>query len=293
MFFFSYFAQILEASGPLDPEDPLLVGQLDNFSPDAQNSIRDAGGLQTFLLQSRHFIWVGSCIALAEPVAALPQAEGGASLDQLDDLEYPNMYTASPFPHAPAFTSYSPGYFSAMNGVHSDVLNTRHYVYPFAPPPDVTYSFTQPAVTESGLSSEVANIDTQQLSPYLVYDDEEVDLYSSVDNIVENGLSISSVADEETVLSGPAAVQVNTTVSPWETAPMPKGELWGAIRLFLLFLWFHRRRGGVLQWILSCTSVLRSSWWVWIFTWYFTNLELNRQVLPTIFSFLIPQGWHQ
>lgn len=184
------------------------MGELDNLSPVVQNSIRDAGGLQTFLLQSRHFIRVGSCIALAEHAASLQQAEGGAGLDQLDDFEYLDMNAASPSPHAPAFTSYSPGYFSATNGVHSDFLNP--YVYHSAPPPDVTSSFTQPAVTESGLSSEVANIDTH----YLEYVDEEVDLYSSEDNIVvvENGPSTSSVAEEETVLSGPAAVQVNTSV---------------------------------------------------------------------------------
>lgn len=190
------------------------MGELHNFPPDAQNSIRDAGGLQTFLLQSRHFIRVGSRIALAEDAATLQQAEGGAGLDQLDDFEYLEMNAASPYPHAPAFTSYSPGYFSATNGVHSDFLNADNYVYLSAPPPYVTYSFTQPAVTEGGLSSEVANIDTQQLSPYSVSVDELVDIYSSEDNIVENGLSTSSVADEETVLSGPAAVQVNTTVSP-------------------------------------------------------------------------------
>ncbi|XP_011609465.2 E3 ubiquitin-protein ligase TTC3 isoform X1 [Takifugu rubripes] len=207
---YNYFAQILEASGPLDPENPLLVGELDNFPPDAQNSIRDAGGLQTFLLQSRHFIRVGSCIALAKNAATLQQAEGGAGLDQLDDFEYHDMNAVSPYTHASAFTSYSPGYFSATNGSEW-IPNTSHnYMYPPAPPPDVTHSFTQPAVTESGLSSEVANIDTQQLSPSLVSVDEEVDLYSSEDNIVveENGPSTSSVADEETVLFGPTAVQV-------------------------------------------------------------------------------------
>lgn len=192
------------------------MGELDNFPPDTQNIIRDAGGLQTFLLQSCHFIRVGSCIALAKDAATLQLAERGASLDQLDDFEHLDMNAASPYPHADAFTSYSPAYFSATNGDHSYFLNTGHYGYLSALPPYVTYSGTQPAVTESGLSSEVANIDTQQLSPYSVSVDEEVDLYSSEDKIVvvENGPSTSSVADEETVLSGPAAVQVNTTVSP-------------------------------------------------------------------------------
>lgn len=193
------------------------MGELDSFPPNALNSIRDAGGLQTFLLRSDHFIRVGSCITLAKHAATLQQPEGGAGLDQLDDFEYLDMNAASPYPHAPAFTSYIPGYFSATNGVYPVFPNTCHYhMYRPAPPPDVTHSFTQPAVTESGLSSEVANIDTQQLSPYVVSVDEEVDLYSSEDNIVvvENGPSTSSVADEETVLSGPAAVKVNTKVSP-------------------------------------------------------------------------------
>lgn len=213
------------------------MGELDDFPPDAQNSIRDAGGLQTFLLQSRHFIRVGSCIALAEDAATLQQAEGGAGLDQLDDFEYLDMNAASPYPHAPALTSYSPGYFSATDGVHSDFLNTCHYVCLSAPPPYVTYSFTQPAVTESGLSSEVASVD------------EEVDLYSSEDNIVvvENDPSTSSVADEETVLSGPTAVQVNTTVSTMINGANAQRRAVTSFKIVLMFLRFHRRRGGVLQ----------------------------------------------
>lgn len=153
---------------------------------------------------------------MAEHAATLQQAEGEACLDQLDDFEYLDM-NASPYPHAPAFTSYSPGYFLATNRVYPVFPNTSHYyMHLRAPPPDVPHLFTRPAVTESCLSSEVANIDTQQLSPYLVSVDEEVDLYSSEDNIVvvENGPSTSSVADEESIFSGPAVVQVNTTVSP-------------------------------------------------------------------------------
>uniref|UniRef100_H3C3U7 RING-type E3 ubiquitin transferase n=1 Tax=Tetraodon nigroviridis TaxID=99883 RepID=H3C3U7_TETNG len=62
---YDYFAQILQEHGPLDPEDPLLVGQLDDFPLVAQTSIRESGGLQTFLLQSLRFIRVGSLIGLA------------------------------------------------------------------------------------------------------------------------------------------------------------------------------------------------------------------------------------
>lgn len=222
------------------------MGELDNFPPDAQNSIRDAGGLQTFLLQSRHFIRVGSFIALAEDAAALQQAEGGAGLDQLDDFEYHDMNAVSPYTHASAFTSYNPGYFSATNGSEWIPNTCHYYMYPPAPPPDVTHSFTQPAVTESGLSSEVANIDTQQLSPYLVSVDEEVDLYSSEDNIVveENGPSTSSVADEETVLFGPAAVQVSFTM---RNGTNTQRRAVRSFKIVFMFLRFHRRRGGVLQ----------------------------------------------
>lgn len=223
VFSLSYFAQILEASGPLAPDDPLLVGQLVHFPPVVQDSIRDSGGMQTFLLQSPRFIRWMSYIWLAQHVDSLQPAEGGASLDQLDDIDYLDMNAASAYPHASAFTSYNHGYFPATSEVYPVFANTRQrYFNPPAPPPDVAQSFTGTALAESGLSSERADVDSRQPSPHFSsVHEEEVDLYSAeADVVVENGPSSSSVAAEENVLWRPAALQVNAPVSPGETSQM-------------------------------------------------------------------------
>lgn len=200
--------------------------QLVNFPPEAQNSIRDSGGVQTFLLQSPRFIRMGSCIHVAQHAGSLQRAEGGNSLDQLDDIEYLDMNAASAYPHASAFTNSNHGYFSATSEVYPVFVNMcQYYFNPPAPPPDVAQSLTGTAVTGSGLSSEWANVDTKQLSPhFLSVHEEEVDLYSSeADVVVENGPSSSSVAAEENVLWRPAALQVNAPVSPGETSQTHRG----------------------------------------------------------------------
>ncbi|KAM9332192.1 E3 ubiquitin-protein ligase TTC3 isoform 1-T1 [Pholidichthys leucotaenia] len=98
---FDYFAQILEEHGPLVAEDPLLVGELENFPPEAKQKISNAGGFEQFLLESLRFIKMGTCIGLAQHAVSLQQAGHGATLDELDfivdpdsDLETPDLYTA-------------------------------------------------------------------------------------------------------------------------------------------------------------------------------------------------------
>lgn len=197
------------------PEDPLLVGQLDNFPPKVQNSIRDSGGLQVFLLESRRFIWMGNYIGLAQ------RAEGACNLDELDDIEYPDFIPTTPYPHAPAFTNDSHGYFLVTDEVYPVLPNTsQYYSHIPAPLPYVTYSFTEAAVTDSAPSSEWANVDTQQPG-FLSNNDEEVDLYSAEASVdMDDDPSSSSAATEENVLWKHAAVQVSATVSRSETSQM-------------------------------------------------------------------------
>lgn len=69
--FLSYFAQILEEHGPLCASDPLMVGELENFPPEAQQKIADAGGLKDFLLESLRFVMTDELIGLMKHAVSL------------------------------------------------------------------------------------------------------------------------------------------------------------------------------------------------------------------------------
>lgn len=94
----SYFAQILEEHGPLVAEDPLLVGELVNFPQVAQQKIQEAGGFESFLLESLRFIKIGRCIGLTRHAVTLQHAVNSTSLDDLDvimDSPSPDLYQAA------------------------------------------------------------------------------------------------------------------------------------------------------------------------------------------------------
>ncbi|KAM4545794.1 E3 ubiquitin-protein ligase TTC3 [Odontesthes bonariensis] len=93
---YDYFAQILEEHGPLGARDPLLVGELEHFPAEAQRKFQDAGGFEPFLLESLRFIRMGSCIGLAKHAVSLQQAGHGPSLDDLDEIAVPELYSLSP-----------------------------------------------------------------------------------------------------------------------------------------------------------------------------------------------------
>ncbi|XP_077101618.1 E3 ubiquitin-protein ligase TTC3 isoform X2 [Siphateles boraxobius] len=68
---YDYFAQILEEHGPLCASDPLMVGELENFPPEAQQKISDAGGLKPFLLESLRFTMTEELIGLMKHAVSL------------------------------------------------------------------------------------------------------------------------------------------------------------------------------------------------------------------------------
>uniref|UniRef100_A0A3B4FQ11 Tetratricopeptide repeat domain 3 n=1 Tax=Pundamilia nyererei TaxID=303518 RepID=A0A3B4FQ11_9CICH len=106
---YDYFAQILDEHGPLVAEDPLLVGELENFPSEAKRKIEAAGGFEPFLLDSLRFIKIGRCIGLAKHAVSLQQAERGTE-----------GYTVLPNPYASGFQPlYQPvigSYFAWSNG---------------------------------------------------------------------------------------------------------------------------------------------------------------------------------
>ncbi|XP_067113904.1 E3 ubiquitin-protein ligase TTC3 isoform X1 [Osmerus mordax] len=83
---YDYFAQILEQHGPLGAQDPLLVGLLDSFPPEAQQKIQEAGGLQPFLLSSLRFVMNGDLIGLMKHAVTLQYT--ATAHQQLNHLEY-------------------------------------------------------------------------------------------------------------------------------------------------------------------------------------------------------------
>uniref|UniRef100_A0A3Q4GRU9 RING-type E3 ubiquitin transferase n=1 Tax=Neolamprologus brichardi TaxID=32507 RepID=A0A3Q4GRU9_NEOBR len=114
---YDYFAQILDEHGPLVAEDPLLVGELENFPSEAKRKIEAAGGFEPFLLDSLRFIKIGRCIGLAKHAVSLQQAGRGASLDDLDEIADPDNNSESPVLYTgdeTSFTSYMHDYSSAQ-----------------------------------------------------------------------------------------------------------------------------------------------------------------------------------
>lgn len=130
----SYFAQILEEHGPLVAEDPLLVGELVNFPPVAQLKIQEAGGFESFLLESLRFIKMGRCIGLARHAVTLQQAGHAASLDDLDVIVDPVS---------------SDLYESAALSSLDDFSSTQTEIYPVLPNP-YAFSFQPDAAVPVG-----------------------------------------------------------------------------------------------------------------------------------------------
>uniref|UniRef100_A0A3Q3QK17 RING-type domain-containing protein n=1 Tax=Monopterus albus TaxID=43700 RepID=A0A3Q3QK17_MONAL len=122
---YDYFAQILEEHGPLVAEDPLLVGELENFPQVAQLKIQEAGGFESFLLESLRFIKMGSRIGLAQHAVSLQQAVRGAGLDDLDVLDAigdSDTNCPSPYSHETDFTFLVTGF--CFNLMHKEDLSS-------------------------------------------------------------------------------------------------------------------------------------------------------------------------
>ncbi|XP_061104846.1 E3 ubiquitin-protein ligase TTC3 isoform X2 [Conger conger] len=70
---YDYFEQILEAHGPMETDDQLLVGELENFPTEAQLKIHEAGGLQPFLLESLRFVMNDNLMGLMKHAVSLQE----------------------------------------------------------------------------------------------------------------------------------------------------------------------------------------------------------------------------
>lgn len=107
-------------------EDPLLVGEMENFPPVAQQNIQEAGGLERFLLESLRFIKMGRCIGLAKHAVTLQEARTEMSLDDLDEIVDPDQNFSFPDMHTDSetgLTSYLENYASANPDSHPILPN--------------------------------------------------------------------------------------------------------------------------------------------------------------------------
>ncbi|XP_036379577.1 E3 ubiquitin-protein ligase TTC3 isoform X1 [Megalops cyprinoides] len=87
---YDYFAQILEEHGPMEAHSQLLVGELENFPPEAKQKIEEAGGLKAFLLESLRFVMMDNLIGLMKHAVSLQEV----AEDSISGLSY------FPFPTA-------------------------------------------------------------------------------------------------------------------------------------------------------------------------------------------------
>ncbi|XP_051257776.1 E3 ubiquitin-protein ligase TTC3 isoform X2 [Dicentrarchus labrax] len=199
---YDYFAQILEEHGPLVAEDPLLVGELEYFPPVAQQKIREAGGFESFLLESLRFIQMGRSIGLAKHAVCLQQTGHGPSLDDLDDLDDLVDSNSPDFQavHDPAYTSYLDQYSFAQTEV-----------YPILPNPYVSSVLSAGGVTltVNDPYSHWTNGDCQQEAPnFLPKGYGEPDLYSGEgDGGIWDQTFGASATTEENLRRKHAAVQ--------------------------------------------------------------------------------------
>ncbi|XP_008299262.1 E3 ubiquitin-protein ligase TTC3 [Stegastes partitus] len=194
---YDYFAQILDEHGPLMAEDPLLVGELENFPPVAQQKIQDAGGFEAFLLESLRFIKMGRAIGLAKHAVSLQQAGHGASLDDLDEIADSDDTFPCPDLHADIETDFT-GYVSDYAAAQTDV-------YPVLPNP---YVFGFQAMDSHPLS-HWSNGDSEQVTYSLPGDYGELDFYTPEMNGVygPDPVGDTLMATDENFLKRDAEVQ--------------------------------------------------------------------------------------
>ncbi|KAM3837204.1 E3 ubiquitin-protein ligase TTC3 isoform 3-T3 [Vipera latastei] len=70
---YDYFSQILEEHGPMEIDNPLLVGEYEDFPTDTRRIVENAGGLKSFLLGSLRFVMVDDLIGLMKHAVMLQE----------------------------------------------------------------------------------------------------------------------------------------------------------------------------------------------------------------------------
>lgn len=104
-----------------------MVGELANFPPEARRKIAEAGGLESFLLESLRFIKIGRRIGLTRHAVGPRPA---ASLDDLDVIGDPRLDEVLPDPYMLGdFSDYLSGFCFPVAGAQP-VLPNPYSFYP-------------------------------------------------------------------------------------------------------------------------------------------------------------------
>lgn len=137
------------------------MGELENFPPEARSKIQDAGGFESFLLESLRFIKMGRCVGLAKHAVSLQQAGHGAGLDDLDVI-------VDPEPNPP----YDDFEEAACSSAETDVC-------PVLPNP-YEYKIQAAGDPRAEVHASWSLPDDGQQNPYSVFNGyERIDLYTA------------------------------------------------------------------------------------------------------------------
>ncbi|XP_070800411.1 E3 ubiquitin-protein ligase TTC3 isoform X2 [Pituophis catenifer annectens] len=82
---YDYFSQILEEHGPMEIDNPLLVGEYEDFPTDTRRIVENAGGLKSFLLGSLRFVMVDDLIGLMKHAIMLQE---NTEIIEIDENNY-------------------------------------------------------------------------------------------------------------------------------------------------------------------------------------------------------------
>ncbi|XP_034297822.1 E3 ubiquitin-protein ligase TTC3 isoform X2 [Pantherophis guttatus] len=82
---YDYFSQILEEHGPMEIDNPLLVGEYEDFPTDTRRIVDNAGGLKSFLLGSLRFVMVDDLIGLMKHAIMLQE---NTEIIEIDENNY-------------------------------------------------------------------------------------------------------------------------------------------------------------------------------------------------------------
>ncbi|NXE49779.1 TTC3 ligase, partial [Casuarius casuarius] len=85
---YDYFSQILEAHGPMEINDQLLVGEYEHFPEEARKIVEDAGGLKSFLLESLRFVMVDNVIGLMKHALLIKEITNGNETGDNEEGNY-------------------------------------------------------------------------------------------------------------------------------------------------------------------------------------------------------------
>uniref|UniRef100_A0A674B3A1 RING-type E3 ubiquitin transferase n=1 Tax=Salmo trutta TaxID=8032 RepID=A0A674B3A1_SALTR len=219
---YDYFAQILEEYGPLGAQDPLLVGELNNFPPVAQQKIQEAGGLEHFLLESLRFVMTDNLLGLMKHAVSLQDANTHR-MDNLDFIgDIPNGLSLNPSAmeflpnsHDSGPRDYDDEPFSLIN-VRPNPVEFSGYLQVIAnlPSPYVLPVFGSPPAppaNEIARAIETLRAEDKSYNNHEPHNLEDFDLY--IGGVDERGLCETVYAPvRSTKAPGKTAVEVQVVI---------------------------------------------------------------------------------